>query len=357
MSFLGGLFGGKQETREESGGYMIPRQMLASEFGKVNVRKNGAVYEIDFTILMEPSGSGSEGWQTGVALDASASMQGTFGRMLQGEASQQDVELYKKKGWVKMVQQDGRNYQAWDQRAVDDLIKRGVFRFTKNEMEPIARDMTAYLARNLDADGGTTVIYWACGEGSEIEVLGDFTAEQCAKAKFAGPEKVVFGNKTMLTPAVRYFADRFADANNGMYVFITDGALDDLESVKKYTTTLCKEIESKKRNPLKCVLIGLGEHIDEAQMEELDDLDSGTDVDIWDHKIAKSMRELKEIFAEVIDDQLVVATNAKIYDESGNLIKSLEELHAKEFFEMPVTSKLFVLDVAGNQIKQSIVVN
>jgi hypothetical protein len=34
-------------------------------------------------------------------------------------------------------------------------------------------------------------------------------------------------------------------------------------------------------------LVGIGDAINESQMEELDDLESGTDVDIWDHKIAK----------------------------------------------------------------------
>ena len=79
----------------------------------------------------------------------------------------------------------------------------------------------------------------------------------------------------------------FADARNGMYIFITDGELNDLEEVKRYTVKLCKDIQAGRRNPLKCVLIGLGENINEGQMEELDDLDSGTDVDIWDHKIAR----------------------------------------------------------------------
>jgi len=36
-------------------------------------------------------------------------------------------------------------------------------------------------------------------------------------------------------------------------------------------------------------------------MVELDDLDSGVDVDLWDHKLAAEMRVLQEIFAEVVE--------------------------------------------------------
>jgi hypothetical protein len=32
-------------------------------------------------------------------------------------------------------------------------------------VEPIAREVIPYLAEKIDADGGTSVIYWACGEG------------------------------------------------------------------------------------------------------------------------------------------------------------------------------------------------
>ena len=355
MTLFGGMFGGKSSGKTvEDSGYMMPSELLAKEFGKVNVKKVGSKLAIDFTILMEPIGSGSEGWQTGVALDASASMQGPFGRLLIGAASAADIDKYTKMGWVKTFKQDGQLYRTWDNRATEEMLRRGVFRYSDNEVEPRAREMTAYLARNLDSDGGTTVIYWACGDGSQVEVVGDFSAEQCASAEFSGPTKIGFGNLTHLAPAVKYFADRFSDAKNGMYVFITDGELNDLEQVKKYTIELCRDIESKKRNPMKCILIGLGDKINEDQMEQLDDLDSGTDVDVWDHKIAKTMRDLKEIFAEVVDSHQIITTNAQIFDDSGNLVKTLEELHAKELFEMPATSKYFILDVSGTQIKQTV---
>jgi hypothetical protein len=78
-----------------------------------------------------------------------------------------------------------------------------------------------------------------------------------------GKFRVEFGSGTALAPAVKYFADRFQDAKNGMYIFITDGELHDLQEVKTYTTFLCRQIQSGRRNPLKCVLIGIGSDINE----------------------------------------------------------------------------------------------
>jgi hypothetical protein len=58
-----------------------------------------------------------------------------------------------------------------------------------------------------------------------------------------------------------------------MYVFLTDGRIDDLESVKAATRRLAAEIAAGRRGSVKCVLVGLGDEIDESQMEQLDDLD------------------------------------------------------------------------------------
>src|SRR5262249_15182952 len=148
----------------------------------------------------------------------------------------------------------------------------------RNEVSPVAQKICAYLARKIDADGGTTCIYWATGRnGSQIQVIGDLTADQAEQHVFGPPRE--FGNGTQLLPAVKYFVDRFADALWGFYVFVTDGELHDLDAVKDYSTRLARDVAAGRRKPLKFVLIGVGPNIDEGQMEELDDLDTGTPID------------------------------------------------------------------------------
>jgi hypothetical protein len=157
-----------------------------------------------------------------------------------------------------------------------------------------------------------------------------------------------------LLPAVRYFVERFHDAPWGFYVFITDGELHDLDEVKAYSVRLARDIAARRRHPLKFVLIGMGPSVNETQMEELDDLDSGTSIDLWDHKLASEMRVLEEIFAEVVDRNARVADNGRIVDPQGRVVKDFSDsgLPAYLEFEMPSGAEYFTLEVNGTRVHQ-----
>jgi len=334
----------------------LPSNQVAPEFGEVNVRPRGGRLEVHFTVLMEPDGDLAEGWQTGVALDASASMKGWYGQGLRGQVPPDVIKQYLRRGWVIEQELDGQTVLSFRQKGFQDAIARGYLQQTENIVEPLARQFISYLAGQLDEDGGTTVLYWACNDGRAFEVVGDYTAEQVLHLPFTGPKQCDYGTGTHLLPALKYFVDRFRDARRGMYLFLTDGRLDDLPAVKAYTKSLCQDIAAGRRNTLKCVLIGVGEHIDEGQMEELDDLESGTDVDIWDHKIATEMRGVVEIFAEVVDAHQIVAPTARLFDAQGRVVKNFTDgLPASVTFELPPGSPWFELEVAGQRIRQSLV--
>lgn len=335
--------------------YTLPSQQTVKEFGKINIYPGDGVNTVEVTMAMEPQGRMAEGWQTGVALDASASMKDWFGRMLIGTVPPKIAESYKKKGWVTEQKEDGREVLSFMKEAYEDAIHCGYLRLTDNIVQPLARQFIGYLADSLDADGGTTVIYWACGQGDSVEEVGDFTAAEIQTMDIIGPTKTSFGQKTVLTPAVDYFVTRFQDAKRGMFVFITDGKIDDLEEVIRYTKRLAQQIEAGQRNFVKLVLIGVGDRIDKDQFLALDNLDTGTSVDVWDSKIADEMRSLIEIFAEVVDANLIVAPVASIYDEQGSLIKRYSDgLPAKISFELEPSIHAFELEVAGRRIRQDI---
>src|SRR5438270_2229125 len=262
---------------------------VVDPFGEVNVYPApGGGSRVVATILMEPH---REGAQTGIALDGSGSMAKLYG-----------------------VGQGGG--------VLSSIV--GGHRPPHNEITPVAQKLCAYLARKIDADGGTTCVYWAVGPGgSQVEVIGDLTADQAEQHVFGPPRD--FGTGTQLLPAVRYFVDRFRDAPWGFYVFITDGELHDLDAVKEYSNRLAHDVAARRRNPLKFVLIGIGPEINESQMEELDDLDTGTEVDLWDHKLASEMRVLQEIFAEVVDKNARIADQGKILDPQGRVVKDYSD--------------------------------
>jgi hypothetical protein len=218
-----------------------------------------------------------------------------------------------------------------------------------------AQKICSYLARKVDADRSTTVIYWATGPaGYDIEEIGDLTAFQVEQYDFTGPKK--FGSGVKLLSAVRYFIERFVDANWGMYVFLTQGTIEDLEAVKRYTVKLADDIAAGQRNGLKLVLIGVGQEIDKSTMEQLDNLNTETNLDLWDYKIAAEMKSLIEIFAEVVDENTIVANAGRVLDASGKVVvdytgKGVSSLLT---FVLPPGSKSFSLELAGKLITQPI---
>ncbi len=185
-------------------------------------------------------------------------------------------------------------------------------------------------------------------------MIGDLTADAAEKHVFGPPRD--FGTGTQLLPAVKYFVDRFKDAPWGFYVFITDGELHDLQAVKDYSTRLAHDVSKKRRNPLKFVLIGIGPDVNERQMEELDDLDTGTEVDLWDHKLAAEMRVLQEIFAEVVDKNARISDGGRILDPSGKVVKDYSDTGMTGFleFEVPAGLEYFTLEVNGNKVHQGL---
>ncbi|PZU95105.1 MAG: VWA domain-containing protein [Pseudanabaena sp.] len=339
----------------------MPSNLVEPEFGEVNVfrESTGALpCRIALTIAMEPQGKFAEGWRTGLALDASASMKRAYGRKVEARVDPHLLTDYIKQGRLKSSMEDGEPIRKIQREAFAEICDRGYeVNFTENILQPLVQDFTRYLAENLDATGKTTLIYWGCGKGEEIQVLGEFDALSCQQLLISGPATFQLGKTTKLLPAITYFVNQHNLAQRGIYIFLTDGRIDDLEQVQMFTKELALEIAVGKRNYLKLVLIGIGNDVDRYQLQELDDLDIGLDIDIWDYKIASEMTNLTQIFAEVVNENQIIAEQGSIYDDAGNCVKSFNGLPAKLEFTMRHDSQWFELDVLGKRIRQSVVVD
>jgi len=225
-----------------------------------------------------------------------------------------------------------------------------------NVVSPFVQRMCAYLAQHVAADGQVTAIYWATGDdGRALEEIGTLSAEQSSHFDFSGPRH--YGTFTCLLPALKYYVEKFVTSRWGLYVFVTDGRLDDLEDVKAYTIQLAHSIAQEQRPGLKLVMIGVGGHIDEAQMQALDDLDTGTNVDLWDHKLANTMQHLAEVFTEVVDENMIIAEQGRVLDEQHNVLKDYRDtgLPAVLEFVLPKEAKAFTVEIGGNAVIQKIV--
>ncbi len=342
-----------QRARSES--EQLPTSMLATEFAKLYVKEAGDTREVNYVLVSELTGEAAEGWRTGLAMDASASMTEWFGKNLCGEIPPELLSEYEGKGWAKYVERDGESFLSLQKEAYKDALDRGVVKYTENIVEPVVRDVAGFLASELDAANQTSLIYWACGDGGEYEVIGDVALADCESLEVAGPKIKKWGSGTKLAPAMRHFMQHFAEVKQAFCVFVTDGRLDDLEDVKRCTTELAKAVEADERGMLKCVLVGVGREIDENQMTELDDLDTGTEVDIWDAKVADEMEALSELIVELAQGCVSEAA-ATVYDDQNNIVHRFSDgLPAQGSFSLPAASKFFELEIAGRRIRQALV--
>ncbi|ELS30390.1 MULTISPECIES: OmpA family protein [Pseudanabaena] len=360
----------KDEVKINPKSFQMPANLVANEFGEVNVFRdrfpspnnpipNDPIPQcrVEFTIAMEPEGKFAEGWRTGLALDASASMKRAYGRKVEARVDPELLTAYIKEGRLRSYLEDGEPIRKIQRDAFAEIKERGYeVNYTENILQPLVQNFTAYLAENLDGTGKTSLLYWGCGAGDEIQVLGEFDAVSCQQLAIAGPATFKLGKTTKLLPAIAYFVDRNRQAPRGIYIFLTDGRIDDLEQVKNYTKELALEIAVGKRNYLKLILIGIGNDVDRYQLQELDDLDTGLDIDLWDYKIASEMTSLTQIFAEVVNDHQIIAANGAIYDDRGNCVKAYTHgLPARIDFMMPHDCQWFELVVGDRRIRQSVV--
>jgi hypothetical protein len=289
-------------------------------FGEVNVhRLPDRSLQVSATILREPD---IEGARAGLALDGSASMKRAYGANV----------------------------------ALSPLFAKAAG--VTNEVEPVARTMANYLAR-FSSDAQVRLLYWACGaDGTRVEPIGLVRADDTAQLRISGPRKEPWGRGTKLLPPMRYFLEQFADAPWAICVFVTDGYIEDLNEVKEYSRQFAREIASGKRKFIKMVLLGVGEEVDEGQMEELDDMfdDSslvdprGNPIDIWDHKLASEMRSLAQIFAEVVTERIIVARQGRILDSRGQVVRNYADgLPAVLKFTLPAGSTSFTLELPDEE--------
>jgi len=335
--------------------FIIPAQETAKEFNNVNVRKDGESFQVQFTLMMEPRNDLSKAWKTAVALDASASMRKVYGRRLTGDIPSNIANEYEKSGWLKKETRDGRKIKVFTRQAVDDALARGLVSTSLNTMDFLGPEFMTYISRHLDIDNETTLIYWAGNNGDDIEVYGNVKEDAHANLCLDGPDDMMFGRKTLLLPAFKYLTEQFAKAPMTMLVFLSDGQIDDLPALKKYTIDLAQEITYNQHNMVKCVLVGVGDDINETSLLELEALASTTYFNIWSSMVVNNLREVLKIFEEVIRSTQIVARDATIYDDQGTVIKTYPGgLPATVVFSMPITSRWFELELANLRIRQII---
>lgn len=226
---------------------------------------------------------------------------------------------------------------------------------TRNQVEPQMRWMLQYLSQK-DKDGLLRTAYWATGDGSQLEILGDLDGSKAEEYKFPGPK--FYGKATILLPVLRdYIAHIRQEVSNGakrgLAVIITDSQVNDADDCKAYSAQVAKEIVAGRLPMLNFVLLGVGSKVDEEQMEEICHAEFPGVGHLWCHRVADKMEEMAELVAVLVDSTMTVGSGGKIYADSGEIVKEYEGgLPAVLEFQIPQGCKAFTLEIEGQRFTQ-----
>lgn len=226
----------------------------------------------------------------------------------------------------------------------------------KNQVEPQMQWMLEYLATK-DRDGVLRVAYWATGSGADLEIVGDLDGSKAKTYKFPGPRS--YGKATILLPVLRDYVAHIKreaaerGARRGLAVIITDSQLSDSDDVIAYTKQVAKEVAAGRMPRVNFVLLGVGEQVDERQMERIGHEEYPGVGHLWCHRHADRLEEMAELVAVLVDETMTVAAGGTIYDDRGKAIKTYEgRLPAVLTFEVPAGCKEFTLEVGGQRFAQ-----
>ena len=238
-----------------------------------------------------------------------------------------------------------------------------------NYVEAVARKIGAILC-GITKSGKVAGLYWATSaDGSKTEAIGEFDEAGWNAVTIGGPKRAQdWGRGTKLLPPVKHIVENIdKDSDWTMGVVITDGIIEDEKDVIDYCMRFGQDLEKKwtagtrKKDSFKFVLIGIGEEVDEAQFERLNDMfeDSPLEgkVDLWACGMVASMQEeadiLAVLFGELMSEELIVSQSGSVADGSGKEIcKWPDGVPGKFRFMLPKGEKSFTVHIPGQDITQ-----
>lgn len=165
---------------------------------------------------------------------------------------------------------------------------------------------TGRTVAGLDSDSGVQVYAWAAGDGHQVVDLGNFPADKLETLQIKTTDdggSLRLGSGTYLRPALQKMWQEISvdpKADMAYLVLATDGAINDFDDVVRWTTEKAKAIAAKTISPFKVVLAGF-DNSDKNQLEALDNLDTGTDIDIFD---AQAVDDLEAAAEHLTDEAL-----------------------------------------------------
>jgi hypothetical protein len=222
--------------------------------------------------------------------------------------------------------------------------------FESGHLDRVAQKLGGFLAQR-DGDGIVPLIYW--GDGERVQKLGDLPDSLF----FNGlPSPSCYTSGDYLLPALKYFIGGqsvLQQPQRKIFVFVTGGGIEDCEAVIRYSVQLAKGLDDdSRRERLKLLLLGLGDHINKAQFDALGS------TSLWHTMRLADIKDLEhpyEIFAELVEPSCILVPNDGIVrDGNGQVATSFRDtgLPAVVQFILPPDNSGFSLEVAGKSVWQ-----
>lgn len=172
-----------------------------------------------------------------------------------------------------------------------------------NIMHIVASLISEYMIY-FSEDGRIELIYYSVGPGgNEIESIESCNLNSIERLTINGPKEKTWGKESYLLPAINYFMGqpKYRAAPRTCILYFTDGIIKDLKEVKDRCMKIGKEITDEKRGNVNFSVIGFGKEFDLYQMEELEDMFDGTELEhikLWEINVASEMRSPFEYLYE-----------------------------------------------------------
>jgi hypothetical protein len=234
-----------------------------------------------------------------------------------------------------------------------------------NYVELVARKLGQILTE-VTRSGTVSMTYWAMGIGGDlIEPIGELDEAGCTDVQVAGPaSRGAWGRHTQLLPTIKYVVEEvYSQVEWTMGVIITDGIIEDEDACKEYCMALGRRLlEEGNENNLKLILIGVGDEVDEEQLQNFDDMFEDTDleekVDLWAARNAESMRDegdiISALFSEMMSE-IEMDSSGKVMDDQGNVVANYTDgLMGIIRFDLPAGCTAFTVESPNISVTQPI---
>ena len=238
----------------------------------------------------------------------------------------------------------------------------GVFGGDPNYVQGVAQKLGNLLS-SITRSNKTSAIYWAVSpNGSKIEEIGEYNEQDWITTSITGPVVHKWGRGTKLLPAIQYGFEKVGKGAKGTVgVILTDGFIEDEQDCINYCLNIGKSLISQKPEPFKLILIGIGEEVDQGQLERFDNLFEGTgiDYDLFSSGMVASMQNeadiLGVVFGELMSSNIIISATGRVKSGSGHLLAEWKDgMPGKFRFLLPSGETKFIIHTPSQDISQDI---